>query len=88
MVSFYIMSRCVRIDVTSDYEDIINKDFNEFGIRFIIVGIDLYSLGGSLSYCFQVQTKQFHKGKWQDGLYLNNLFENQFLSLLLLLRKK
>lgn len=80
-IDFTMMSLCDRISVTSDYIDVVRIEFNKYGIRFYIVGITLYSFAG-LIYCYQVQTKQFHKGKWQEGLYLNNLFENEFLSLL------
>lgn len=79
-IDFYIMSLCDYIDVTSDYANIVNKEFHKYGIRFIIVGIDFYTLSG-LAYCYQVQTKQFKNGKFR-GLYLNNLFQNEFLSLL------
>lgn len=78
------MSFCDWISVTSDYKDIVGKEFNKYGIRFIIVGIDFYTLCGA-AYCYQVQTKQFKKGKWRF-LYLNNLFEDEFLSLLSELR--
>lgn len=79
------MSQCDYISVTSDYKNIVNKEFYKYDIRFIIVGIDFYTLCGSV-YCYQVQTKRFLNGKFK-GLYLNNLFENEFLSLLEELKK-
>lgn len=76
------MSICELSSNIMGYEDIKNFKFNISGVKFIIVGIDLYSLNNK-AYCYQVQTIQFNeKGQKKDALFLNNLFPNDFFSML------